>query len=124
MSGAIILAGGGSGGHLSPGLAVAERLHALHPDQLVIFACSNRATDRMMLEAAGQPVPESKPALEVNLSHPLLERLQGIQDDQDFAEMAESLLDQALLAEGQLPKDPAATARRLNRLLQEHAERT
>ena len=79
---------------------------------------------RMMLEAAGQPVPESKPALEVNLSHPLLERLQGIQDDQDFAEMAESLLDQALLAEGQLPKDPAATARRLNRLLQEHAERT
>ncbi|MBM7333371.1 molecular chaperone HtpG [Alloalcanivorax marinus] len=78
---------------------------------------------RQMLEAAGQPVPESKPALEVNLSHPLLERLQGIEDQAGFDEIAELLLDQALLAEGRLPKDPAATARRLNRLLQAQAER-
>ena len=33
-------------------------------------------------------------------------------------------LDQALLAEGQLPSDPAATARRLNRLLQERADQS
>ncbi|MFP1683951.1 molecular chaperone HtpG [Alloalcanivorax sp. C16-1] len=78
---------------------------------------------RQMLEAAGQTVPESKPALEVNLSHPLLERLQGIEDPAGFDEIAELLLDQALLAEGRLPKDPAATARRLNRLLQAQAER-
>ena len=75
---------------------------------------------RMMLEAAGQSVPESKPVLEVNLSHPLIERLARVEADGEFAEMAELLLDQALLAEGQLPRDPAATARRLNRLLQEH----
>ena len=78
---------------------------------------------RQMLEAAGQPAPESKPALEVNLSHPLLARLQGIEDQAGFDEIAELLLDQALLAEGRLPKDPAATARRLNRLLQAQAER-
>jgi len=76
---------------------------------------------RMMLEAAGQPVPESKPTLEVNLDHPLLKRLDAIEEGDSFTEMAELLLDQALLAEGQLPADPAATARRLNRLLQERA---
>jgi len=62
MSGAIILAGGGSGGHLSPGLAVAERLHASHPDRTIIFACSRRPTDRMMLESAGarfEPITSS-----------------------------------------------------------------
>ena len=76
---------------------------------------------RMMLEAAGQPVPDSKPTLEVNLAHPLLQRLEGIEESATFTELAELLLDQALLAEGQLPSDPAATARRLNRLLQERA---
>lgn len=78
---------------------------------------------RMMLEAAGQQVPESKPTLEVNLKHPLLERMAAIDVGQSFSELAELLLDQALLAEGQLPRDPAATARRLNQLLQERSER-
>lgn len=78
---------------------------------------------RMMLEAAGQAVPESKPTLEVNLKHPLLERMTGIGEGEAFSELAELLLDQALLAEGQLPRDPAATARRLNQLLQERSER-
>lgn len=53
MSATIVLAGGGSGGHLSPGLAVAERLHALAPEIKVVFACSEREVDRMMLENAG-----------------------------------------------------------------------
>ncbi|HBT06485.1 MAG TPA: molecular chaperone HtpG, partial [Alcanivorax sp.] len=79
---------------------------------------------RMMLEAAGQPVPDSKPTLEVNLAHPLLQRLEGIEESATFTELAELLLDQALLAEGQLPSDPAATARRLNRLLQERADQS
>ena len=78
---------------------------------------------RMMLEAAGQPVPESKPTLEINLKHPLLTRMARIDAGDDFNELAELLLDQALLAEGRLPRDPAATARRLNQLLQERSER-
>jgi UDP-N-acetylglucosamine--N-acetylmuramyl-(pentapeptide) pyrophosphoryl-undecaprenol N-acetylglucosamine transferase len=53
MSGGIILAGGGSGGHLSPGLAVAERLHSIAGDIETIFACSDRKIDRIMLEQAG-----------------------------------------------------------------------
>ena len=53
-----------------------------------------------------------------------LQRLEGIEESATFTELAELLLDQALLAEGQLPSDPAATARRLNRLLQERADQS
>jgi molecular chaperone HtpG len=93
------------------------------PACLVLGADELGPQMRMMLEAAGQPVPESKPTLEVNLSHPLMQRMAELEDGDTFAELAQLLLDQALLAEGQLPKDPAATARRLNQLLQDRAER-
>ena len=54
MTGSVILAGGGSGGHLSPGLAVAERLQVLSSGQTSVhFACSGRSIDRLMLEHAG-----------------------------------------------------------------------
>lgn len=71
---------------------------------------------RRMLEAAGQPVPENKPVLEVNLDHTLLQALTRIEEDEKFNDFAALLLDQAMLAEGQLPKDPAATARRMQAL--------
>ncbi|EKF74828.1 heat shock protein 90 [Alcanivorax hongdengensis A-11-3] len=72
---------------------------------------------RRMLEAAGQPVPEMLPVLEVNLDHPLLKALDSQEPGADFSELAGLLLDQAMLAEGQLPRDPAAAARRMHHLL-------
>ncbi len=48
----VMLAGGGSGGHISPGLAVAERL-AERGGVETIFVCSDRAIDARMLDAAG-----------------------------------------------------------------------
>jgi len=52
---AILLAGGGSGGHIAPGLAIAEALGAIAPDVACHFACSARAIDARLLGAAGVP---------------------------------------------------------------------
>jgi UDP-N-acetylglucosamine--N-acetylmuramyl-(pentapeptide) pyrophosphoryl-undecaprenol N-acetylglucosamine transferase len=48
-----LLAGGGSGGHISPGLAIAERLAERDPDVRAVFVCSHRPVDARMLGAAG-----------------------------------------------------------------------
>jgi UDP-N-acetylglucosamine--N-acetylmuramyl-(pentapeptide) pyrophosphoryl-undecaprenol N-acetylglucosamine transferase len=49
----IFLAGGGTGGHLYPGIAVAESLRKTHPDCRAIFLCTQKEIDRVILEAAG-----------------------------------------------------------------------
>ncbi|CAN7671629.1 MULTISPECIES: molecular chaperone HtpG [unclassified Variovorax] len=67
-----------------------------------------------MLKQAGQPAPELKPVLEVNAEHPLVKKLDG---SEHFEDLANILFDQALLAEGGLPADPAAYVRRVNALL-------
>jgi molecular chaperone HtpG len=67
-----------------------------------------------MLKQAGQKVPEVKPVLEVNAEHPLVKKLQGAEH---FDDLAHILFDQALLAEGGLPEDPAAYVKRVNALL-------
>ncbi len=68
-----------------------------------------------MLKSAGQSVPTVKPILEVNASHPLVRKLESA--DSAFDDYAHILFDQALLAEGGLPEDPAAYVRRVNALL-------
>ena len=67
-----------------------------------------------MLKQAGQEAPESKPVLEVNPEHPLVKKLEG---SVHFHDLANILFDQALLAEGGMPADPAAYVRRVNALL-------
>lgn len=67
-----------------------------------------------LLKQAGQKAPETKPVLEVNASHPLVKKLDG---SPAFHDLAHILFDQALLAEGGLPEDPAAYVKRVNALL-------
>ena len=67
-----------------------------------------------MLKQAGQQAPESKPVLEVNPEHALVKKLEG---SMHFHDLANILFDQALLAEGGMPEDPAAYVRRVNALL-------
>jgi molecular chaperone HtpG len=74
---------------------------------------------KRMLEAAGQSLPETKPILEVNIGHPLVERLSGETDDERFTALSNILLDHALLAEGRQIDKPAEYVARMNRLLLE-----
>jgi molecular chaperone HtpG len=67
-----------------------------------------------MLKQAGQAVPEVKPILEVNAEHPLVKKLV---DSAHFDDLAHIIFDQALLAEGGLPADPATYVKRVNALL-------
>jgi molecular chaperone HtpG len=71
---------------------------------------------RRIMEAAGQPLPEVKPILELNPDHPLVARLEAAEGD-TFIDLAHVLLDQAIIAEGGHLDDPAAYVRRLNALL-------
>lgn len=68
-----------------------------------------------MLKQAGQAAPEVKPILEINAQHPLVKKLEG---SDHFDDLAHILFDQALLAEGGLPDDPANYVRRVNALLE------
>ncbi len=67
-----------------------------------------------MLKQAGQAAPEVKPVLEVNAEHALVKKLDG---SVHFHDLAHILFDQALLAEGGMPADPAAYVKRVNALL-------
>jgi len=70
-----------------------------------------------MLKAAGQKTPESKPTLEINPTHGLVERLKAEKDDAKFNDLTHLLFDQALLAEGGQLNDPASFVKRMNGLL-------
>lgn len=70
-----------------------------------------------ILQQAGQFIPESKPILELNPTHPFIEQLKNEQDDERFKEWSQILFDQALLAEGGTLDDPASFVKSLNKLM-------
>ena len=112
-----------------------ERLKTALGDSVAEVRVSHRLTDspailaigeqdlglqmRQILEASGQKVPESKPIFEFNPNHPLIEKLDGEQNEGRFGDLSHILFDQAALAAGESLKDPAAYVTRLNKLLVE-----
>ena len=77
-----------------------------------------------LLRRAGEKIPATKPILEVNAAHPLVERLKTTAADEAFADLAEVLYGQALLAEGGQLEDPSSFVRSLNRLVLGQATRS
>lgn len=70
-----------------------------------------------ILKQLGQEAPEHKPILEINPGHPLVKRLAHMRDKDRINALALIIFDQAVLAEGALPEDPAGFVRRVNALL-------
>ena len=69
-----------------------------------------------MMRAMKQDVPEEKRILEVNATHPLVEKAKGL-DGNDFADAVELLFDQALIAEGSPVPNPSRFAKLLTALM-------
>ncbi|WP_336982028.1 MULTISPECIES: molecular chaperone HtpG [unclassified Cedecea] len=93
--------------------------HRLTDTPAIVTTDSNDMSTQMakLFAAAGQEVPEVKYIFELNPEHALVKRAADTQDDAQFSEWVELLLDQALLAErGQL-EDPNQFIRRMNQLL-------
>ncbi len=91
------------------------------PACLVVGDFDMGAQMKKIMEAAGQKVPDSKPIFEINVDHPLVQRLENEKGDERFGELSAVLLDQATLASGEQLEDPGAYVTRLNRLLLELA---
>jgi molecular chaperone HtpG len=72
---------------------------------------------QQLMKQAGHEMPSSKPVLEINPTHPLIERMEKETDDDQFADWADILFDQALLAEGAQLEDPAGFVSKLNKLM-------
>ena len=70
-----------------------------------------------LLREAGQAVPDSKPTLEINPQHALLQRIDSEADDAKATDLATLLLEQAEIAAGAPLPDPAAFVQRMNRVL-------
>ena len=87
------------------------------PACLVVGDSDMGAQMKRIMEAAGQDVPDSKPILEINPIHPLIQRLDTESDEDRFGDLARIILDQANLAEGGQLADPAAYVERLNKLI-------
>ena len=87
----------------------------------VVLASTGAGPDLAMqrlMRRAGRPMMPAKPILEVNPRHKLIETLSAKLDDTTLiTEAAETLLDLALVQEGELPADAAAFARRVTTLL-------
>jgi len=70
-----------------------------------------------ILKQAGQNIPDMKPILEINPDHELVMRMAKMRSKEKIADYASILFDQAVLAEGALPEDPAGFVRKINALL-------
>ncbi len=107
--------------------ALGEQVSAVHSSQRLTDSAACLVLDeqemaihlQQMLRQAGQEVPESHPALELNPGHALVKQLAEESDQQRFESLAQLLFEQAMLAEGGVLPDPAGFVRRINAMLVE-----
>jgi molecular chaperone HtpG len=78
-----------------------------------------------MFRAMGQNVPQGQRSLEVNPDHPLITKMQALftadPNNDRLKKYVDLLYDQALLLEGDRPRDPVAFAKAMSQLMAEVA---
>ncbi|MDZ7662427.1 molecular chaperone HtpG [Thiohalophilus sp.] len=89
------------------------------PSCLVVSENDMAMSMQKLLKQAGHNVPNIEPVLEINPDHPLVKRLQNVEQEADFNDWSLILFEQAMLSEGGQLEDPVAYVSRVNRLLQE-----
>ena len=115
--------------------ALSQRLKAALGDAVEDVRPSTRLTDSpacvvvpenglsphmiQMLRQMGQEPPKQKMILEINPTHPVIKKLEQLDDKARLQDWVRLLLEQAELAEGSQLEDPAAFVKRMNRLLSE-----
>lgn len=72
-----------------------------------------------LLKAAGQPISETKPILEINPDHPIIRKLSDVKNENELNEWSHILYEQSLLSEGSSLPDPASFVQRINKLWME-----
>ena len=87
-------------------------------------SCVISETNRMMtmqmrrlLEASGQTIPDEKYTLEINPEHKLVQKAYAVMDESRFAQWADLIYEQALLADQGALKDPSTFVKAMNSLL-------
>lgn len=87
----------------------------------VVLAASQAGPDLQMqrlMRRSGQKMPSSAPVLEINPHHPLIRSLVARQArNEPITEAVRTLFDLARVQDGELPRDPAAFARRVSEAL-------
>ncbi len=87
-------------------------------------SCVISETNRMMtmqmrrlLEASGQTIPDEKYTLEINPEHKLVQKAYAEMDESRFAQWADLIYEQSLLADQGALKDPSTFVKAMNSLL-------
>jgi len=70
-----------------------------------------------LMKQMGQEVPDVKPVFEVNMEHELVKHIDQVQDEDQYKQWVEVLLDQATLAERGTINDPGSFVKRMNSLM-------
>ena len=107
--------------------ALGERVSDVRPSQRLTESAAclvaqgsgpDRELDRLLARQNQRAGP--KPILEINTRHPIVKAVSDAKlgaRDADVTDLAELLLDQAHILDGEIPDDPAAFAGRMNRLV-------
>lgn len=105
--------------YLGDKVKMVKLTHRLSDSPAVVTTDEDEMTTQMakLFAQMGQPAPEVKYTFEINPTHPLIERIASEQDDNQFGNWIDVLLDQALLAEKGSLSNPIDFIQRLNKLL-------